>query len=263
MDVVTKPACLLVVLGMISCWIVSCSRENDVIRHGNLSFDCKKVFDEEPAALALAKAASRGDSRGIEQLISAGAKVNAVGKHDITPLWWAAWAENFDGFSALLKNKADPNVFREEGLPVMHLVAQMNDPRFLNEALKYGGNPDVIDNFTGSTPLFRTVLFDLPKQRDLLINAGADINIQVRDSGRTLLMTAVEANADYKLVYMLLERGANYALATRAGVTLGDVIGSRPIEPNSDRYVWREKVIAFLRGKGMKVEIPSDEAPRK
>lgn len=252
-----------IIMAVIPFIVSPCAGGDGKLRHGDLSYKVKDIFSENPDALALAEAAGRGDVREIERLVAAGKKVNGVGKHEITPLWWAAWVENYDGFSALLEKNADPNLFRSEGLPVMHLVAQIDDARFLGTALKHRGNPDTLDIVSGETPLFLTVLFDRKEQTEMLLHAGANLNAQQAVSGRTLPMVAIGSNGNYKLVYELLQMGADYNLKTSKGKTLVDTITLRSIDPNDDRYIWREKVIAYLRSKGLKVDRPAHETPRK
>lgn len=242
--------------------VSACSRGGGTIRHGNLSYNADEVFEREPSALALAKAAGRGDVSEINRMITEGTKVNTLGKHGITPLWWAAWAVNYEGFNALLEKGADPNAPRSLGLPVMHLAAQLPDARFLAAALKHGGNPDAIDQVSSDTPLFVTVLFHLEEQTGLLLKAGANVNVQQPISGWSLPMQAIGSNGDYKLVYELLQRGADYSLKMSNGQTLIDVIGTAAIDPNGEQYLWREKVIEQLRSKGVKVERPVRETPR-
>jgi ankyrin repeat protein len=238
----------------------ACSRRT--IQHGNLRYDVREVFAGDPGALALAEAAGRGDVREINRLVAAAANVNAVGKYGITPLWWAAWAENYDGFATLLENKADPNAYRAEGLPIMHVVVQFDEARFLSAALKHGGNPDALDVASGDTPLFRTVLFGLEEQTDILLKAGANVNARQAVTRWTLPMRAISSRADYKLVYRLLELGADYTLKTNQGDTLADIIAARAIAPNDEQYLWREKVMNVLRSKGVEVHRPTHESPR-
>jgi ankyrin repeat protein len=249
-------------IAMVFLFGCGCSRGGGTIRHGNLSYKAENVFSAEPSTLKLAKAAGRGDVAEITRLISDGAKVNTFGENEITPLWWAAWARNFDGFNALLEKGGDPNAQRSAGLPLMHLVAQIPDVRFLAAALKHGGNPNTVDQMSGVTPLYNTVTFHLEEHTTLLLASGANINVQLPLSGWTLLMQAIGSNGDYKLVYQLLQKGADYTLKTKEGKTLADVVRTRAIAPNSDQYIWREKVLEYLRSKGVKVDRPLSETPR-
>ena len=144
----------------------------------------------------------------------------------------------------------------------MHLVAEIDDIRFLRAALQHGGNPDARDNVTDETPLFLTILYGREGHTALLFKAGADINARPKIPGLTLPMLAVASSANYKLVCELLQKGADYSLKGINGKTLADAIELRAIPPNDDQYIWREKVMEFLRSKGVQVHRPAHERPR-
>src|SRR5439155_25844679 len=104
-----------VVLLLLSC-MPGCDGGGGNVRYGSASYNATEVFGDGTAALALAKAAGRGDVKEINRLISEGASVDTVGHHGITPLWWALWAKNYEGFAALLDKGANPNTQRVEGV---------------------------------------------------------------------------------------------------------------------------------------------------
>lgn len=181
-------------------------RSQDTIRQGALTYNVVDVFGSTPA-LPLVRAAVRGDTSEVKRLVATGVNPNTVGQHDITPLWWAAWAENLDGFKALLEAGANPNFQRHEGFSLMILVTRMNDPRFLELALKHGGDPNFRDAKPSKTPIFEAVMSsDAGRQRQLLLQAGADLNAQ-DGAGWTPMMMAIATRGDYQLVWDFLQRG--------------------------------------------------------
>src|SRR5689334_20791617 len=101
----------------------ACQRGGGTVRHGSLSFNASEVFGAGTPELALAQAAGRGDVKQIGRFAATGDSVNSVGQHGITPLWWAAWTRNYDGFLALLELGANPNAQTTNAPPVMHLIA--------------------------------------------------------------------------------------------------------------------------------------------
>jgi ankyrin repeat protein len=233
-----------------------CHRGGGTIRRGDLSYDCAETFAADASVLALAEAAGRGDAATVRKLATTDSKANAVGKHGITPLWWAAWANNYEGFAALLEIGASPNVQRAEGLPVMHLVIRTadDDTRFLEAALKHGGDPNLRDPHTGETPLFSAILFKHSRQIDLLLGSGADVKAQNPIDDMTLLMAAMSSSANYELVYRLLERGADPKVKTKTGLTLAGLIELNAISSDNVKDPWRKKVIDLLRSKGVVVK---------
>jgi uncharacterized protein len=189
-------------------------------------------------------------------LVAARSNANAVGNHGITPLWWAARADNYEGFAALLENGANPNAQRSDGLPVMHLIVHSDDddPRFLEAALKHGGNPDLRDTRSGETPLFPAILFKHKRQIELLLAAKADVKAQTPIDDLTLPMVVITSSANYELAYRLLERGADPTVKTKTGLTLAGLIELNAITSNNPNDPWRKKVIELLRSKGVLVK---------
>jgi ankyrin repeat protein len=242
-------------IGLLTIVLFSgCDAGDRPVRRGGMRYSATEVFGESTPALALAKAAGRGDVKAVDRLIAGGAQVNALGRHGITPLWWAAYMENFEGFAALLQNGANPNAQRSEGYPIMYLVASGKDARLLQAALKHGGDPNLRDSQSGETPLFPAVLHGLERHIDLLFTAGADVNAQQPVSGQTLPMIAIGSRGDYLLVYRLFQMGADPTLKTKNGQTLADVIELHSINASNNNDPWRKRVLDFLRSKGVHVK---------
>lgn len=237
--------------------LLGCNKGDVVVGHGSMSYNLLEVFSNDPSALALTKAVGRGDVKEVNSQISIGANVNAVGKFDITPLWWAAWTENYEGFVALLDRGANPNDQRAEGYPIMYLVADMKDGRFLEAALKHGGDPNLRDKLSGQTPLFPAVQNGRKAQIDILLTAKADVNAQMPSSHWTLPMLAIASRADYQVAYQLLLAGANPALKTSNGQTLADIIELKSINASNNDDPWRAKVLEILKSKGVTASKPA------
>lgn len=259
---------LLTVLfcGLLLVLPVCLRASRDTIRHGDLNYNAVEIFGDTPA-LELARAAASGDTRAIHRLIASGVSPNTVGRHDITPLWWAAWAENYEGFSALLGKAANPNYVRKvegDSISIMHSIIYIADTRYLKAALQRGGNPNLRNAAPNCTPLFTALLVgDGRAHLDLLLNAGADLNAQ-DGNGYTPAMMAIAARGDYHLVWEFLQRGADWTPKNTIGkgATLAEMIEARAIYPDGDSYIWREKVMEFLRSKGVPVHRPAHESPR-
>lgn len=239
---ILKLVALLIGLGTSGCF----RPEHDLIQRGALYYSVVDVFGES-SGLPLARAAARGDCGKIAQEIDSGVDVNTVGAHGITPLWWAAWAENIAGFECLLKHGADPNYRRAEGFSLLTRLCRMDDPRFLEVALKYGANPNFVDAEPNEAIIFQAIMFSHSGRHiALLLNAGADIN--VRDvGGDNPMVRAIQARGDYKLVWDFLQRGGDWKMKARDGRRLVDIISIRGINPHGEQYAWREKVVAFLK----------------
>ena len=186
----------LLLLLLLATLLSGCSPGGGTVRRGRLTYNATEVFGASTPALALADAASRGDVEEIGRLIASGVDANTVGQHGITPLWWAGFAKNYEGFTALLSKGANPNAQRSEGYPIMYMIAGMSDARFLEVALKHGGDANLRDSESSQTPLFPAVERGLQRQVDLLLAAKANVNAQDPISGETIPMVAVGSRAD-------------------------------------------------------------------
>src|SRR6266487_4219904 len=82
-------------VGVLLVLVPACERGGGNVQYGSTSYNATEVFGDGTPALALAKAAGRGDVREINRLIAEGTGVNTVGQHGITPLWWALWTKNY------------------------------------------------------------------------------------------------------------------------------------------------------------------------
>lgn len=94
--------------------------------------------------------------------------------------------------------------------------------------------------------IFQAIMFSHSGRHvALLLDAGAGINVRDK-GGDTPVMRAVTARGDYRLVWALLQRGANWKIKAKDGRSLVDIIPIRGINPDGDQVAWREKVMAFI-----------------
>ena len=230
--------------------LFSCGRARDSVQHGTLRYNISDIFATDAKSLSLSRAAGSGRTDEIKRLVLDGAAVNAVGMEEITPLWWALWADNFDGFEALLRLGANPNAPRRMGLPIMHLAANNPDSRFLQAALRFGGNPDEIDVAAQTTLLYRPIRGGLDRNVEILLAAGANVNAVEPYSGRILPMIAITANTNFRLAYQLVVRGADVNKKTTNGETLADIVASVKPIPGTEQEMWKAKILDYFKTQG-------------
>lgn len=230
------------------------------VGYGGETWSLADIFPAGPNR-DLAAAAASGDLPGIDRAITAGADVNFRGTHDLTILWWASWDQNLRGFTRLLELGANPDVVPARNNPLMiNVSSAFWKPAFLKAALAKGGNPN-LPNESGRVPLSEAMQQGTREQVDLLLAAGAKVN---RDGGidaSVPIFSAVMARR-FDYVLLLLEKGADPAVRNANGRDLAAMIGSIPFDPNSEHYVWRERVIRFLRTKGIEARPPPKEGKR-
>lgn len=257
---VTKAA--LLSLALLSGAVVGCasSAATSISVNGQL-YGENEIFGGTPS-LALARAAARGDRAEIRRLVAKGVDPNGFGAFGVTPLAWSLRAVSYEGFTALLEQGADPQQSWSDTNSAMLYTARMVDPKYLIAALKHGGDPDYCQPVSKERPLFQALMQPDGRTMEVLLAAGADVNVQDA-GGWTTPMRVVGAQGNYEIVWRLLQRGADYRLKTNQGKTLADIMGIGSINPNSDSYLWRQKVIEYLRERGVAVRLPPRELPRK
>jgi ankyrin repeat protein len=177
----------------------------------------EQLFDN-PKLREMAKAAERDDVATIERLVQDGMNVNATGRDHATILSRAFFAKQKRAYLVLLKHGADPNVLDLIGNGVINLSAIEPDPYWLDQSLRYGGNPNIVSkgNPQGKrTPLFYALYDSRTENVKLLLGKKANINYQ-DDTGCFPLYYAA-LKQDYHIVVLLLKAGADINLKTKFG----------------------------------------------
>jgi hypothetical protein len=240
---------------------VGCANSPDrMVGYGGEKWSLADIFPEGPNR-ELAAAAAAGDLSGIDRALKAGANVNFRGAYDLTPLWWAAWDQNLRGFTRLLERGADPNVVPSKNSPLMNNISEAFWPvGFLKAALAHGGDPNMMDR-NGRKPLTAAMQQGTREQVDLLLAAGASVNRLPGERGAGPVFAALMARR-FDYVLMLLQKGADPNARDLKGGDLAYLIGLFPYDPNSEHYVWRERVIRFLKSKGIEAHPPPNEGKR-
>ena len=204
--------------------------------------DAKHYFSD-PKVQQLVQAAQSGDESTINELVASGVDVNAQGTGNTTPLIWAMKAHNYRGVEALLANGANPNQRYEHGYTPLWFAAGGNDLTLLEMLLKKGGDPNIwVDR--GMTPLMFAIEQDRMDNYQMLLKYGAKIN-NTNELHDSIAVDAV-AVGDFKMAYQLLESGYTTELDYFARV-----VHTRQISTDSDQYPYKEKVIIFLKAKGI------------
>ncbi len=240
-----------------------------------------KDYYEDVVQVHFLEAVEKGDIKKMGELLKEGADVNAVGREQIRPLFWAVGKRSLVAFEFLLKNGADPNFYMEDmdNHPFHHKPSlmewltgdQVSD--YLRVALQYGGDPDfIIEHYypdgrlSSRAPIiFSAIKVGGVENLRILIEAGADINWQIVEfSYKTPLIEAVFCRK-FDMVYLLLEKGAEPTLKIKSGSDLASLIkeynarGSyRDKKQYEKQYGYYIKVIDKLKKQGL---IESDWEP--
>ncbi|GHM58644.1 MAG: hypothetical protein sL5_07220 [Candidatus Mesenet longicola] len=151
-------------------------------------------------------AAQKGHENVIEELIKAGADVNAIGEDNSTPLHQAA-AGGYDNIVVkLIEAKADVNTIDKNINTPLHQAAKNNHKSVVRVLLDQKANISVRDD-CGYDPLYLAVTEDHQDIVELLIKGGADINIIYDEYNTTPLGLAGEHNLE-NMAMLLIKNGA-------------------------------------------------------
>ncbi|ERE16316.1 hypothetical protein O166_03765 [Pseudogulbenkiania ferrooxidans EGD-HP2] len=220
-----------------------------------------------PQAVALVKAAVHGDVETVTQLAAAApGLVNTLEDGAVPPLLWAICADNVEGFEALLKAGADPNLggsghgpgdgkghgrkengtIIREGWSAMLLAAGSGNPAFLRLALRYGGDVNAAKGkrVEPNQPLLQAAYHGLFDNVKTLVAAGADIN--TKDIRTTAPEYAIAVGGRFDIAVWLLQQGFHHDLLSLA---LGAEICQVPL--NSPLQRSKEQLINMLRAQGL------------
>lgn len=218
-------------------------------------------------ANALVRAAVRGDSDEIAELTATGADVNYLEPDAVPMLMWTLCAGNKQGFEALLKAGAAPDLtgtghgrgsglgdrFRtrgsviNEGWSATMMAAATPDPEFLRLALRYGANPNAnAGQRTAAKPLIIAAKKGFLDNIKVLVAAGADVNEHDPQYSYLSAPQAAIAVGKNDIAVWLLEQGYSHDLLRLARWAEG-----RYVQTDSPQQKWKEQLITMLRARGM------------
>lgn len=179
-------------------------------------------------------ACGHGGAPMVQRLLAAGADARAALPSGETVLMACAKAGSLEAVDALLAKKADPNahVADTHGQTAVMWAAAEGHGAIVARLLAAGADPNARTK-TGLTPLFFAARRGDLASAEALVNGGATIDTAGPDGSTPLLTAAASLDAiaasDYRLVpsasghervaMLLLDRGANHAMADKLGLT--------------------------------------------
>ncbi|TGL59279.1 ankyrin repeat domain-containing protein [Leptospira sarikeiensis] len=221
---------------------------------------------KDPLAQKLVKATVQGDSAKVSEFVKEGANPNHLEPGKVPILMWAICANNVEGFEALLKAGADPNLSGTghgkgnqggdggsivyEGWSPLVFAAGTPDPRFLRLAIQYGGD---VNSRKGSqhlpvpdNPLIWASYNGLFDNIKILIGAGADINTHTQS--RNGPEEAIGVMGRFDIAIWFLENGYAHDLQG-----LAMTAENRGVHKGLQSY--KEKLIDMLVAKGIRFPV--------
>ncbi|MET3009971.1 ankyrin repeat domain-containing protein [Stenotrophomonas koreensis] len=185
-------------------------------------------------ALQLAIAAEHGDVRRVQRLMKdKGVNPDTVfGGSDRYPLVaWPLMSRNLEGLRALPENGAAPNARYPEPKSygkeriyyynnAMVYAAKIEDPRFLELLLAYGGNPDTRDSNNEILMVDAFLSGNRWKNIQTLVKHGANINAENIGRGDTILRHYT-SRGGFNQAWWLIQHGADPTLTIAANKVTG------------------------------------------
>lgn len=175
-----------------------------------------RSLDARKGATALHYAARGGREAAIRLLIEKGACIHAKDVGRLTPLAWAASARSETGTRILLDNGGNPNDGGWGDTPILIWAAGLVLP-IVKLLIEAGADVNIQGPERRCTALFPAMLRPDTRIARLLLESGADPNIQIYD--RTTALHHAARHGDSVMIELMMEWGANPNLRDDQGDT--------------------------------------------
>jgi ankyrin repeat protein len=167
-----------------------------------------------PNESPVADAAMKGDAAAVKALLKEGADVNAARGDGMSALHWAAERGNAEIASVLLYAGANASAVTRIGqYTPLHVAARSGSPGVVELLLKAGAAVDALAVPSGATPLHLAASSGNAAVITRLLDAGADKDAKEAEWGQTPLIFAAAGNR-VEAIKVLMARGANADITT-------------------------------------------------
>ncbi|BHF83663.1 hypothetical protein SprV_0902680600 [Sparganum proliferum] len=160
---------------------------------------------------ALHMAASQGHLEAVQLLVKAKSSIDAVDKHGMTPLFWAAFRDHVDVVLYLLESGAGPQRRTKRGYSLLHVVAKADAIKTMEALLRRGIITDLCEyDNNDMTPLMIAASSGSVLSTTVLSKLG-HIEDHIDQHQRNLLHMAVPSGSS-DVVAVLCQNPASSAL---------------------------------------------------
>ncbi|CAJ2507809.1 Uu.00g089950.m01.CDS01 [Anthostomella pinea] len=170
-----------------------------------------------PEGWAIQSAAAEGHHEVVEKLLEKGANVNAFTTNENfeagTALQGACEAGKADIVSLLLEHNANPNLGGGTDSPPIIAAAMRAEEEILAMLVKAKADLDVFGGYDMSSPLINAAAYMPRESLQILLDAGANINLPDRDGDTALIVAS--RRGDEEAVTFLLDSGADIMHASK------------------------------------------------
>jgi ankyrin repeat protein len=170
-----------------------------------------------PADLRLVDAVATRDTGAVRGLLKQGADVNGARADGVTALLLAAHFNDLDTVDLLLRAGAHVNAADDHGVTALAQACENANADMVQRLLAAGANPNAAQT-SGLTPLMIATHTGRAGVVKALLAKGAQVNAATTDTRNTALMWSV-ADGHRDLVRLLIETGGDVRAASRRGFT--------------------------------------------
>lgn len=215
----------------------------------------KALFFHSGIQERLEVAIRSNDAREVERLLSDGAKINARGVHDVTPLMIAVDAQSAQAVAALLRAGANPNMRAADRAGPVYLAVESHGAapsghEILAMVMAAGGDPNT--RRPDGDPVFARFMYD----HDLdglrwFRSLGADFDISSR-TDRPFIADAAYGQC-WDAVWVMIDMGARYDFEDTTYPLSKALNSPYASSPDGLLYPYKLKVWQFLKAHGVAV----------
>ena len=138
----------------------------------------------------------------------------------------------------------------------IHTAVMTDNTEALKQHIAAGSNINEKDPMGGSSPLISATLFGKTAMAKMLIDAGADLNLQNNDGSTALITAAFFCRPE--IVKMLLDKGADKTIKNKYGQTAYETVAA----PFTDVKETYDSLVKMLEPMGLKLDYSYVEKTR-
>lgn len=216
----------------------------------------KAIFFPSGVQQRLEVAIRSNDATAIDELVCAGAQVDARGVHDVTPLMIAVDTQGVQAVAALLRDGANPNLKAADGAGAVHLAVESHAAapqghRILEMIMQAGGDANTIRPDGDPVIVRFTYDHDLDDLR-WFKSLGADFDLRARTDRP--LISDVAFGQNWDSVWVMIELGARYDYEGTPDALSGALNSPYASSVDALLYPYKRKVWQLFKDRGFAVK---------
>jgi hypothetical protein len=216
----------------------------------------KAIFFSSGIQQRLEVAIRSDDAPSIDQLLSAGAQVDARGLHDVTPLMIAVDAQCPRAVATLLGAGANPNLKAADRAGAVHLAVESHAAApsgkdILAMIMKAGGDPNTLR--PDGDPVIVRFSYDHDLD-DLRWFKALGANLDIDGRTHRPIISDIAYGQNWDVVWVMIELGAHYDYENTVDALSKALDSPYASSPDSFLYPYKLKVWQLFKERGFAVK---------